>query len=89
MPTHEKYPEDIPWDIETKARNSHQKRWILKNHENVYRFNRHISDSDYIYIQKNNGAKKSYKEYKARFTYQRLFDSGYELSCVDSPFSCL
>ena len=88
MSISEKYPKDIPWDIENNSKNATQKKWILKNNENVYTFNRNILDNDYIFIQKNNEVKQSYKEYKARFTFQRLFDNGYELSCVDSPFCC-
>ena len=84
----EKYPKDIPWDLDDSTNQLSQKKWILKNNENVYTFNRNLVDSNYIFIKKNNEVKKSYKEYKARFTFQRLFDNGYELSCVDSPFCC-
>ena len=84
----EKYPKDIPWDLDDSTNQLSQKKWILKNNENVYTFNRNLVDSNYIFIKKNNEIKKSYKEYKARFTFQRLFDNGYELSCVDSPFCC-
>ena len=53
MSISERYPRDIPWDIENNSKNSTQKKWILKNNENVYTFNRNILDDDYIFIQKN------------------------------------
>ncbi len=86
----EKYPEHIPWDIKKeKKSNSYPKKWILKRNNNVFRFNRDLSSPGYIHIQKNDGYKKTVNEYQARFTFQRLFDDGYELTCVDSPFCCL
>ena len=84
----EKFPENVPWDLEKRQNHSVKKKWILKNDHNLYTFNRNILDDEYIFIKKNNEKKKAHKEYKARFTFQRLFDEGYELTCVNSPFCC-
>ncbi len=81
MTTQEKYPENIPWDLTTFEQSKYKSiQWILSKAENVYTFRRSRIDGNYIYIQKNDGKRKAYKEYEARFTYQRLFDDGYSLS---------
>ena len=55
---------------------------MLSKADIVYTFTRSRIDDNYVYIQKNNGKRKAYKEYQARFTYQRLFDEGYSLAAV-------
>ena len=82
MLTIEKFPEDIPWDIESNLDKSLQVQWMLAKGENIYTFTRSRMDEKYVYIQKNKGKKKPFKEYTARFTYQRLFDDGYVLAAV-------
>ena len=82
MLTIEKFPEDIPWDIESNLDKSLQIQWMLAKGENIYTFTRSRMDEKYVYIQKNKGKKKPFKEYTARFTYQRLFDDGYVLAAV-------
>ena len=77
----EKYPENIPWDLKTVNQNKYKSiQWILSKADIVYTFSRSRIDDNYVYIQKNNGKRKAYKEYEARFTYQRLFDEGYSLA---------
>ncbi len=78
----EKYPENIPWDINIAQSKSKSIQWKLSNADIVYTFTRSRINGDYIYIQKNDGSRKAYKEYDARFTYQRLFDAGYSLAAI-------
>ena len=78
----EKYPENIPWDLTVHEHNSKSIQWMLTKSGNVYTFTRSRIDDKYVYIQKNNGHRKAFKEYEARFTYQRLFDEGYLLAAV-------
>ena len=81
MPLSEKYPENIPWDLKTVNQSKNKSiQWILSKADIVYTFSRSRIDDNYVYIQKNNGKRKAYKEYEARFTYQRLFDEGYSLA---------
>ena len=82
MLTIEKFPEDIPWDRESNLDKSLQVQWMLAKGENIYTFTRSRMDDKYVYIQKNKEKKKAFKEYTARFTYQRLFDDGYVLAAV-------
>ena len=78
----EKYPENIPWDLNVPQSKYKSIQWILTKADNVYTFTRSRINDKYVYIQKNNGIKKAFKEYEARFTYQRLFDDGYLLAAV-------
>ena len=78
----EKYPEDVPWDNASNLDKSLQVQWMLAKGSNIYTFTRSRMDSQYVYIQKNSGRKKAFKEYTARFAYQRLFDDGYILAAV-------
>ena len=81
MTIQEKYPENIPWDLSTIDQNNYKSiQWMLSKADIVYTFTRSRLDKNYVYIQKNNGKRKAYKEYEARFTYQRLFDEGYSLA---------
>ena len=76
----EKYPEDIPWDLNIKQPKNRSVKWILSKADIVFIFTRRRIDDKYVYIQKNDGKRKAFKEYEARFTYQRLFDEGYSLA---------
>ena len=76
----EKYPENIPWDLKIEKSKSNSMQWILSNEDMVYTFTRSRINDKYVYIQKNDGNRKAFKEYEARFTYQRLFDEGYSLA---------
>tara|TARA_Y100001968_G_scaffold144743_1_gene132157 strand:+ start:2237 stop:2491 length:255 start_codon:yes stop_codon:yes gene_type:complete len=77
----EKYPENIPWDLKPINQSKNKSiQWMLSKADIVYKFSRSRIDDNYVYIQKNDGKKKAYKEYEARFTYQRLFDEGYSLA---------
>ena len=78
----EKYPENIPWDLNIEKRKNKSIHWMLTKADIVYTFTRSRIDDKYVYIQKNNGKRKAFKEYEARFTYQRLFDEGYSLAAV-------
>ena len=78
----EKYPENIPWDLKIDNERSKSIIWILTKADIVYSFTRSRLDDKYVYIQKNDGKRKAYKEYEARFTYQRLFDEGYSLAAL-------
>ncbi len=78
----EKYPENIPWDLNINETRSKSIQWLLTKSDNVYTFTRSRINDNYVYIQKNNGKRKAYNEYEARFTYQRLFDEGYLLAAV-------
>ena len=81
MTIQEKYPENIPWDFTTANQNKYKSiQWMLSKEDIFYTFSRSRIDDNYVYIQKNNGKRKAYKEYEARFTYQRLFDEGYTLA---------
>ena len=77
----EKYPENIPWDLATVDQSKYKSiQWMLSKADIVYIFSRSRIDDNYVYIQKNDGIRKAYKEYEARYTYQRLFDEGYSLA---------
>ncbi len=76
----EKYPENIPWDLNIDQSQSKSIRWMLSKADIVYTFTRSRIDDNYVYIQKNDGNRKAYTEYEARYTYQRLFDEGYSLA---------
>ena len=76
----EKYPENIPWDLNIHQSKYQSIQWLLRKEDNVYTFTRSRINDKYVYIQRNDGKKKAYKEYEARFTYQRLFDEGYSLA---------
>ena len=76
----EKYPENIPWDLNIDRSKSNSIQWMLSKADIVYTFTRSRINDKYVYIQKNDGQRKAYKEYEARFTYQRLFDEGYSLA---------
>ena len=76
----EKYPENIPWDLNIDQRKYKSIQWMLTKADIVYTFTRSRIDDKYVYIQKNNENRKAFKEYEARFTYQRLFDEGYFLA---------
>ena len=78
----EKYPENIPWDLNTNEGKNKSIQWMLTKEENIYSFTRSRLNDEYVYIQKNDEEKKAFKEYEARFTYQRLFDEGYLLAAV-------
>ena len=81
MAIQEKYPENIPWDLTTIDQNKYKSiQWMLSKADIVYTFTRSRIDNNYVYIQRNDGKRKAYKEYEARFTYQRLFDEGYSLA---------
>ena len=80
MTISEKYPENIPWDLNFEQSNNKSIQWMLSKSDIVYTFTRSRINDKYVYIQKNNGESKAYKEYEARFTYQRLFDEGYSLA---------
>tara|TARA_Y100001968_G_scaffold264068_1_gene252829 strand:+ start:1103 stop:1354 length:252 start_codon:yes stop_codon:yes gene_type:complete len=82
MTISEKYPENIPWDLNIHQNECRSIRWMLTKADNVYTFTRSRINDKYVYIQKNNGSRKAFKEYEARFTYQRLFDEGYLLAAV-------
>ncbi len=78
----EKYPENIPWDLTIHQSKSNSIEWNLTKANVVYKFTRSPIDNKYVYIQKNDGKRQAFKEYEARFTYQRLFDEGFELAAV-------
>ena len=82
MTLQEKYPENVPWDLNINPSKCTSVQWILAKADIVYTFSRSRIDNNYVYIQKNDGKKKAIKEYEARFTYQRLFDDGYTLAAV-------
>ena len=82
MRAFEKFPEDVPWDTKSNLDQSLQVQWMLAKGENIYTFTRSRMDNKYVYIQRNKVKKKAFKEYTARFTYQRLFDDGYVLAAV-------
>ena len=78
----EKYPENIPWDLHIDQHKYKSIQWVLSKAGIFYSFTRSRIDSNYVYIQKNDEEKKAFKEYEARYTYQRLFDEGYSLAAV-------
>ena len=78
----EKYPEDIPWDLNIQDDKYKSTKWILTKADNVYTFTRSRINDQYVFIQNNEGKRKAFKEYEARFTYQRLFDDGYLLAAI-------
>ena len=80
MTISEKYPENIPWDLNIEHSKNKSIQWMLSKADIVYTFTRSRINDNYVYIQKNDGKRKAYKEYEARFTYQRLFDEGYSLA---------
>ncbi len=82
MTIQEKYPENIPWDLNNEQNKYKPIQWILAKADIVYTFTRSHIDNNYVYIQRNGGKKKAIREYEARFTYQRLFDDGYSLAVV-------
>ncbi len=80
MAISEKYPENVPWDLNIKESNYKSIKWILSNADMIYTFTRSRINDKYIYIQRNNGIKKAINQYEARFIFQRLFDEGYSLA---------
>ncbi len=78
----EKYPENIPWDFDIDHSTNKSIRWMLSKADIAYTFTRSRINDNYVYIQKNDGKKRAFKEYEARFTYQRLFDDGYSLAAI-------
>ncbi len=80
MSLSEKYPENVPWDLNIDQSNNNSIKWILSKTDIVYTFTRSRINNKYVYVQKNDGRRKAVNEYEARFTYQRLFDEGYSLS---------
>tara|TARA_Y100001968_G_scaffold4919_1_gene4351 strand:- start:1355 stop:1606 length:252 start_codon:yes stop_codon:yes gene_type:complete len=78
----EKYPENMPWDLNVEKNKYKSTQWMLTKADVAYTFTRSRINHDYVYIQKNDGKSQAYKEYQARFTYQRLFDEGYTLAAV-------
>tara|TARA_B100000579_G_scaffold250538_1_gene206034 strand:- start:833 stop:1084 length:252 start_codon:yes stop_codon:yes gene_type:complete len=76
----EKYPENIPWDLNNDQNKYKSIQWMLSKADNVYTFTRSRINDKYVFIQKNDGKKKAFKEYEARYAYQRLFDEGYSLA---------
>ena len=78
----EKYPENIPWDLNIEQNKYKSIQWILTKADIVYTFTRSRINDKYVYIQKNDGKREAFKEYDARYTYQRLFDEGYSLAAV-------
>ncbi len=78
----EKYPENIPWDLNIEQSKTNSMQWMLSKADIVYTFTRSRINHRYVYIQKNDGQRKAFKEYEARFTYQRLFDDGYLLAAI-------
>ena len=82
MAIQEKYPEDIPWDLNIHQRKYKSIKWMLSKADIAYTFTRSRINDKYVYIQRNDGKRKAFKEYEARFTYQRLFDEGYSLAAV-------
>ena len=80
MAIYEKYPENVPWDFNVEQSNYKSLKWNLSKADIVYTFTRSRINDKYVYIQKNDGIKKAFDEYEARFTYQRLFDEGYSLA---------
>ncbi len=61
----EKYPEHIPWDLKIHRSKYKLIQWILTKADIVYTFTRSRLDDKYVYMQKNNGKRKVYKEYEA------------------------
>ena len=91
MSIREKYPENCPWDNQPKNNKSwvlnkvddpSHKSWTLSKHGEVFTFKKSRIDSHFVYIQKNSGKSKAINDVEARFTFQRLFDQGYELDCA-------
>tara|TARA_Y100001968_G_C19032472_1_gene560533 strand:+ start:387 stop:638 length:252 start_codon:yes stop_codon:yes gene_type:complete len=80
MTISEKYPENVPWDLNNNKSNHNSIKWILSKADIFYTFTRSQINDKYVYIQKNDGKRKAFNEYDARFTYQRLFDEGYSLA---------
>ena len=80
MTSFERYPENIPWDLNIHKGKNQSLEWVLAKSGNAYKFTRSRINDKYVYIQKNNGQRKAFKEYDARYTYQRLFDEGYLLA---------
>ena len=76
----EKYPDNIPWDLNINQKRNKTIQWMLSKADIVYTFTRSRINDNYVYIQRNDGKMMAYKEYEARFTYQRLFDEGYSLA---------
>ena len=82
MTSVEKYPENCPWDSKMNPNDISRMSWTLTKDENMFTFTPSQIDDAYIYIRKNNEENKACNEYQARFTYQRLFDNGYELGAA-------
>ena len=80
MSTLEKYPVHIPWDLNTIQSKDSSTQWVLSKADTAYKFTMSRIDNNYLHIQRNDGKSKAYKEYEARFTYQRLLDEGYSLA---------
>ena len=91
MSISEKYPENCPWDTKNhngkswrfgKTDDPSLKPWTLSKQGEVFTFKKSKIDSNFVYIQKNSGKSRAINDVEARFTFQRLFDQGYELDCA-------
>ena len=71
----ERTPNNCPWDLDRNSNRS----WTLSKADDVFTFTKSKIDGNYIFIQKNEGKIQPFNTYEAGYTYQRLFDSGYEL----------
>ena len=71
----ERKPSICPWELQKNS----NKSWTLSKAGDVFTFTKSRIDANYVYIQKNEGKIIPFNSYRARYTYQRLFDSGYEL----------
>ena len=71
----ERKPSVCPWELDKNS----NKSWTLSKSGDVFTFTKSKIDGNYVYIQKNDGKVKPFSSYEASYTYQRLFDSGFEL----------
>ena len=67
----EKYPENIPWDLNIDQSQSKSIRWMLSKADIVYTFTRSRIDDNYVYIQKNDG-NRNLKFYTSKFNNNTL-----------------
>ena len=58
MSISEKYPENVPWDLNIDQNNNNSIKWILSKADIVYTFTRSRINNKYVYVQKNDGRRK-------------------------------
>ena len=64
MSISEKYPENVPWDLNIDQSNNNSIKWILSKADIVYTFTRSRINNKYVYVHKNDEEERPSKNMK-------------------------